>query len=63
MKIPNNERLMVTYVFDGTDCYKVTQNVLGKYILYKIINGDYQKMKTADSPLEFDKVVKKDRSK
>jgi hypothetical protein len=34
-----------------------------KYTLYKIIGDDYQKLKTAESPLEFDQIVKKDRSK
>ena len=63
MRPSKNERVMLTYVFGGTDCYAVTQNVTGKYTLYKIINEDYQKMKTAESPLEFDQLVKKDRSK
>jgi hypothetical protein len=43
------------------DCYAVTRNILGKYTLYKITNGDYQKMKTAESAEDFDRVVKKDR--
>ena len=63
MKIPKNEQAMVAYVFEGEKCYTVTRNAIGKYTLYKITNGDYQKMKTAESPLEFDRVVAKDRSK
>ena len=63
MKIPKNEQAMVAYVFEGVKCYTVTRNAVGKYTLYKITNGDYQKMKTAESPLEFDRVVEKDRSK
>lgn len=63
MKIPKNENIMVTYVFEGISCYTITRNILGKYILYKITDGDYQKLKTAESPLDFDEIVKKDRSK
>lgn len=63
MKIPKQEEIVMTYVFDGVDCYVITCNPIRKYTLYKIIDDDYQKLKTADSPLEFDKVVEKDRSK
>ena len=60
MKIPNNEKIVMSYVFEGVKCYLVTQNALkGKFTLYKIINGDYQKTMTANSPLEFDETVKK----
>lgn len=61
MKIPKNEMTVLTYVFDGVDCYAVTRNILGKYTLYKITDNDYQKLRTAESPLEFDKLVEKDR--
>lgn len=63
MKISKNEKIVLTYVFEEVECYTVTQSTLGKYTLYKIIDGDYQKMRTSESPLEFDKVVEKDRSK
>ena len=63
MKIPKNENIMVTYVFEGINCYTITRNIRGKYVLYKITDGDYQKLKTAESPLDFDEIVKKDRSK
>jgi hypothetical protein len=63
MKIPKQETVLLAYVFKGIDCYIVTRNALEKYILYKILDGDYQKLKTAESPLEFDEIVKKDRSK
>lgn len=64
MKIPSNEKIVVTYVYEGVDSYVVTHNALkGKYTLYKIISGDYQKIKISESPLEFDAIVKKDRSK
>jgi hypothetical protein len=62
MKIPNNETIVVSYVFEGVKCYSVTQNALkGKFTLYKIVDKDYQKMATADSPIEFDEMVAKDR--
>lgn len=63
MKIPKQEEIVMTYVFNGVDCYVVTRNLIKKYTLYKIIGDDYQKLKTADSPIEFDKIVEKDRSK
>lgn len=64
MKIPNNEKTMVSYIFEGAKCYIITQNTInGKFTLYKIIDNDYQKLKTAESPIEFDEIVKKDRSK
>jgi hypothetical protein len=62
MKIPKNETVLQTYVFDGIECYAITRNMVGRYTLYKATNGDYQKMKMSESPLEFDKVIEKDRS-
>jgi hypothetical protein len=61
MKMPKNEKIIHTYIFEGIDCYVVTRNIFEKYTLYKIIDGDYQKLKTAETPLEFDKIIKKDR--
>lgn len=63
MKIPNNEKIVLTYIFDGVICYRATQNNFGKYVLYKIIDDDYQKLKTSESPIDFDDIVEKDRSK
>lgn len=63
MKIPKQEQIMTTYLFDGVGCYVATRNTVGKYVLYKIIDNDYQKMQTSASPLDFDKVIEKDRSK
>jgi hypothetical protein len=62
MKIPKQEQIMTTYLFDGVAHYVATRNTLGKYVLYKILNDDYQKMQTSASPLDFDKVIDKDRS-
>lgn len=63
MKIPKNEKCMVSYIYDGEKRYHITQNTTnGKFILYKVINkDDYEKMATADSPLKLDEVIKKDR--
>jgi hypothetical protein len=63
MKIPKNEKSMVSHVFEGVKCYVTTKNTLnGKFSLYKIINdNDYEKLMTADTPLKFDEVIAKDR--
>lgn len=62
MKIPKNEKSMVSHVFDGVKCYITTQNTVnGKFNLYKVINNDYEKISTADTPLKFDEVIAKDR--
>lgn len=63
MKIPSNEKGMVSYVYDGKKHYHITQNTVnGKFTLYKVINNDdYEKMATADSPLKLDEIINKDR--
>ena len=64
MKMPKNERPMTRYVFDGVVCYRITQSSTGKYTLYKIIGeDDYQKMKTAETPIDLEVVIEKDRRK
>lgn len=64
MKIPVSEKIAVTYIFEGVKGYIATHNALkGKFMLYKIVDGDYQKLKTANTPVEFDEIVKKDRGK
>ena len=63
MKISKQEKIVLTYVFEGIKCYTVARNILGKYTLYKIVDDDYQKLKTADTPMEFDEIVEQDRSK
>ena len=62
MKIPKQEKIVMTYVFEGIKYYTVTRNTLGKYVLYKIDDSDYQKLKTSESPIVFDEIVEKDRS-
>jgi hypothetical protein len=62
MKIPKQEETVMTYVFEGVKCYIVTRSPLRTYTIYKIIgDDDYKKLKTADTPIEFDKIVEKDR--
>lgn len=61
MKVSKQETIMQTYIFDGVESYIITRNLLGKYILYKIVNNDYQKLKVAESPIELDKIIKKER--
>ena len=63
MKIPKQEEIVMTYVFEGVKCYVITRSLLRQYTLYKIIGDDYKKLKTADTPIEFDKIVEKDRGK
>lgn len=63
MNIPKQEKIVLTYVFDEINCYTVTRNNLRKYILYKITDDGYQKLKTSNTPLDFDEIVKKDRRK
>ena len=63
MKIPSSEKIAVNYMFEGVKEYVSTYSTLkDKYMLYKIIDGDYQKLKTANTPIDFDDIVKKDRS-
>lgn len=61
MNIPKQEKIMTTYIFDGVKCYLETRNAAGKYVLYKILNNDYQKLKTSETPVDFYEVIKKDR--
>ena len=63
MKISKQEKIVSTYAVEGVNDYIVTQNHLRKYVLYKIIDDGYQKLKTSDTPLDFDEIVKKDRRK
>ena len=63
MKISKQEKIVLTYVFEGAGRYVVTQNHLHKYILYKVVDDGYQKLKTSDTPLDFDEIVEKDRRK
>jgi hypothetical protein len=64
MKIPKTETSMVSYIFEGVKSYIITRNTLGKYTLYKVLdNDDYQKLKTAETPVKFEEIIEKDRGK
>ena len=63
MKIPKQEKRMVAYIYDGIKRYIATQHsVTKKFCLYKLIDDDdYERLKTAESPVKFEEVIKKDR--
>ena len=62
--LPSNEKIVVSHLFEGVKCYVTTHNALkGKFTLYKIIDDDYQKMVTANSPVNFNEIVDKDKAK
>ena len=63
MRIPKQEQIMTTYLVDGVADYLATRNAVGKYVLYKITDNDYQKVQTSASPLDFDKIIEKNRGK
>ena len=63
MKIPTNEQIVVNYVCEGLKDYVATYHPLKcKYTLYRIIKNDYQRIKVADTPTEFDDIVEAHRS-
>lgn len=62
MKIPKQEKIVRSFIFDGIKSYIVTQHeTTRKFTLYKIIDNDYKKLKTAESPIKFEEVIEKDR--
>ena len=64
MKIPNNEKPVVSYLIEGVKCYIITQNTLkGKFTLYKVLENDYEKLATDSSPLTLYDVIKKDKER
>ena len=63
MKIPKQETVTETYTRDEVAKYIVTRNLLGKYTLYKVKENDYEKLKTAETPVGFKEIVMKDWSK
>ena len=64
MKIPNSEKIVVSYFCEDVKDYIATYHPLKcKYTLYKITDGDYQRIKISDTPIEFDDIIKKDRGK
>lgn len=63
MKISKQETITERYMKDGAEDYVVTRNNLGKYTLYKVKEDDYEKLKTAETPVGFKEIVMKDWSK
>lgn len=63
MKISKQETITETYTRDKVKEYIVTRNLLGKYTLYKVKENDYEKLKTAETPVGFKEIVMKDWSK
>lgn len=63
MELPKQETIVLSYISNGEKTYTVTRNIVGKYTLYKIINDDYKKIKTGSNPLDFDKIINKERGK
>ena len=63
MKIPKQEMITERYIYDGVESYIVTRNPFNKYTLYKIQEGNYEKLKVAEMPVSFKEIIKKDRSK
>jgi hypothetical protein len=62
MKIPSNEKIVVNYVCEGVKDYVATYHPLKcKYTLYKIMNEDYLKLKVAETPIDFDDIIEKER--
>ena len=57
MKISKNETQLKRYINGGICTHIVTRNLIGKYTLYKIKDDDYIKIKTSDSPQEFDGIA------
>lgn len=58
MKIPKNQKTVLTYLKNGIETYLVTVNQVGDtYTLFEIgKNKELNKLKTANSPLKFKEV-------
>ena len=63
MKIPKNEDIITEYAFNGVIDHVATQHLLtDKFTLYKLIENSYEKIKTDETPIGFDDIIKKNRS-
>lgn len=58
MKIPKNQKTVLTYLKNGIETYLVTVNQVGDtYTLFEIgKNKELNKLKTANSPLKFKEI-------
>ena len=57
MKIPKHEKQVVAYTSKGIITHIVTRNLLGEYSLYKNDNNEYKKIKTSNTPIDFDRIA------
>lgn len=58
MKIPKNEILWETITTDKNSYIVTSTKDRSKYILYKVINDNLEKISTAKTPVEFRKLEK-----
>lgn len=58
MKIPKNEILWETIITDKNNYIVTSTKDRSKYILYKVVNDNLEKLSTAKTPVEFKKLEK-----
>ena len=58
MKIPKNEILWETITTDKNSYIVTSTKDRSKYILYKVVNDNLEKLSTAKTPVEFRKLEK-----
>lgn len=58
MKIPKNEILWETITTDKNSYIVTSTKDRSKYILYKVVNDNLEKLSTAKTPVEFKKLEK-----
>lgn len=58
MKIPKNEILWETITTDKNSYIVTSTKDRLKYILYKVVNDNLEKLSTAKTPVEFKKLEK-----
>ncbi len=58
MKIPKNEILWETIITDKNVYIVTSTKDRSRYILYKVVNNNLEKLSTAKTPVEFKKLEK-----
>ena len=58
MKIPKNEILWETIITDKNSYIVTSTKDRSRYILYKVVNDNLEKLSTAKTPIEFKKLEK-----
>lgn len=58
MKTPKNEILWETITTDKNSYIVTSTKDRSKYILYKVVNDNLEKLSTAKTPIEFKKLEK-----